>query len=45
MSRRARVRVGDLMPPVELTDHTGAPWQLGSLRGRPVVLILHRHLA
>ncbi|MDH4147013.1 MAG: hypothetical protein OEY23_17790 [Acidimicrobiia bacterium] len=37
--------VGDVVPDVELVDHTGGPWRLSSWRGRPVVLVLHRHLA
>lgn len=39
------VNVGDLAPDVDLVDHTGAPWRISDHRGRPVVLILHRHLA
>ena len=39
------VRFGDLMPDVELVDQAGRPWRLHEQRGRPVVLILHRHLA
>jgi peroxiredoxin len=39
------VRVGDLVPDVELIDHDGRPWVLSAHRGRPVVLVLHRHLA
>jgi peroxiredoxin len=37
--------IGDLVPDVELVDHTGARWRLSTCRGRPVVLLLHRHLA
>jgi len=44
-SRRTKMRVGDPVPDVELVDHEGRPWRLGEHRGRPVVLILHRHLA
>jgi len=36
---------GDLVPPVGLVDHEGNPWSLEDHRGRPIVLILHRHLA
>jgi peroxiredoxin len=36
---------GELLPDVALTDRHGQPWLLSSLRGRPVVLVLHRHLA
>jgi hypothetical protein len=38
-------RVGDVLPDIALTDENGAVWQLSDHRGRPVVLILHRHLA
>jgi peroxiredoxin len=36
---------GDLVPEVEMVDHEGHSWKLSSYRGRPVVLVLHRHLA
>jgi len=36
---------GDLVPPVALVDHEGNRWSLEDHRGRPIVLILHRHLA
>lgn len=39
------VRVGDLVPDVDLVDHRGSPWRLSDQHGRPVVLVLHRHLA
>lgn len=39
------LRVGDLVPDVDLVDHRGQPWTLSAHRGRPVVLVLHRHLA
>jgi peroxiredoxin len=39
------LRVGDLLPDVALVDHDGRPWRTGDQRGRPLVLILHRHLA
>jgi peroxiredoxin len=39
------VRVGDVVPDVELIDHTGNHWRLSDRRGRPIVLVLHRHLA
>ena len=41
----ATVRVGDVLPDVELVDHTGRPWRPSTFRGRPLVLILHRHHA
>jgi hypothetical protein len=39
------LRIDDLVPDVDLLDHDGRPWRLSEHRGRPVVLILHRHLA
>lgn len=36
---------GDLVPPIALVDHEGHPFGLEELGGRPIVLILHRHLA
>ena len=36
---------GDRLPDVELIDHEGEPWRPGDAIGRPLVLILHRHLA
>jgi hypothetical protein len=42
----ARVVVGDnLAGGPTLVDHRGVLWSLAAHRGRPVVLILHRHLA
>lgn len=41
----ATISVGDLLPEVELLDETGRPWLTAERRGRPLVLILHRHLA
>ncbi len=37
--------VGDALPDLELVDHQGRPWRTGNMRGRPLVLVLHRHLA
>jgi peroxiredoxin len=39
------IRVGDAVPDVTLRDHEDRPWRLHEHRGRPVVLVLHRHLA
>ena len=39
------LRIGDLVPDVELVDHDGDRWSIAEQRGKPVVLILHRHLA
>ena len=36
---------GDLLPDVALVDHEGHPWRFSDHRGRPLVLVLHRHLA
>jgi len=36
---------GDLLPDVTLVDHEGAPFRFSDQRGRPLVLVLHRHLA
>ncbi len=43
--RATRLRIGDPVPDVDLVDHLGDPWLLSQRRGRPVVLVLHRHLA
>jgi len=37
--------IGDPLPSLELVDHTGRPWRTADQRGRPLVLVLHRHLA
>jgi hypothetical protein len=39
------LRVDDVLPAVELVDHDGRPWRPGDHVGRPLVLVLHRHLA
>ena len=39
------LRLGEILPDIELVDHTGQPWHSSDQRGRPLVLILHRHLA
>jgi peroxiredoxin len=39
------LRIGDTLPDVELVDHEGRPWHTFDQLGRPLVLILHRHLA
>lgn len=43
--RNTRLRVGDLVPEVELVDHDGNTWRPSDHHGRPLVLVLHRHLA
>jgi peroxiredoxin len=39
------LRTGDVLPDVPLVDSSGRAWRLSDYRGRPAVLILHRHLA
>ncbi len=39
------LRIGDPLPDLELVDHTGQAWCTSDHRGRPLVLVLHRHLA
>jgi peroxiredoxin len=36
---------GDVLPDVALVDHEGRPWRFSDHRGKPLVLVLHRHLA
>lgn len=38
------MNIGDPIDDFTLPDHTGRPWRLGAHRGRPVLLIFHRHL-
>jgi peroxiredoxin len=45
MTPRTVIGEGDLLPSVALVDHEGNRWRLEQHRGRPIVLILHRHLA
>jgi peroxiredoxin len=45
MTPRNVIGEGDLLPSLALVDHEGNPWSLQEHRGRPIVLILHRHLA
>ncbi len=37
--------VGDALPDLAFVDADGQPWRLRDHLGRPLVLILHRHLA
>jgi len=37
--------IGSPAPDVATVDQDGQPWRLSTWRGRPVVLIFHRHLA
>ena len=39
------VQAPDAAPEIELTDAGGGTWRLRDHRGRPVVLVFHRHLA
>jgi hypothetical protein len=45
MTPRTVIGEGDLLPSVALVDHEGNRWSVEQHRGRPIVLILHRHLA
>ena len=45
MGDAVTLHVGDPFPDIELVDHFGRPWHTGQPRGRPLVLVLHRHLA
>lgn len=38
------MQLGDGLPDLDLIDHLGQAWRPGEHRGRPLVLILHRHL-
>ena len=42
---RAPLVVGEVVPDLMLLDHRGRPWLVGGPRERPLMLILHRHLA
>ena len=37
-------RAGDVVEDFELSDDQGQPWRLSEQRGRPLLLIFHRHL-
>lgn len=39
------LQIGDLVPDIDLIDHTGTRWSIADHRDKPLVLILHRHLA
>lgn len=39
------LHIGDSFPDIELVDQEGRLWRTAEMRGRPLVLILHRHLA
>lgn len=39
------LHVGDPFPDIELVDQHRRPWRTAERRGRPLVLVLHRHLA
>ncbi len=45
MSPNAALGEGDRLPAVALIDHAGQRWSIEDQLGRPLVLILHRHLA
>lgn len=37
--------IGDLLPDVALVDHEGTRFRFSDHRGRPLLIVLHRHLA
>jgi peroxiredoxin len=39
------VQPGDPAPAIDVVDEKGEQWRLSDHRGRPVLLIFHRHLA
>jgi peroxiredoxin len=39
------LKVGEPFPAIELVDHEGRPRRTADVRGQPLVLILHRHIA
>ncbi len=39
------IGVGDRLPALTLCDEENRPWRTENQAGRPMVLILHRHLA
>jgi peroxiredoxin len=45
MTSKHAIGEGDALPDVPLVDHGGRPWRFSDNRGRPLVLVLHRHLA
>jgi len=45
MNTPSIVKVGQFLPDIPLVDHDGNPWRFSDHRGRPLLLVLHRHLA
>jgi peroxiredoxin len=39
------VAIGERSPEIDLPDEAGNRWRLSEHRGRPVVVVFHRHLA
>jgi peroxiredoxin len=39
------VAIGEPAPEIDLPDDDGNRWRLSEHRGRPVVVVFHRHLA
>jgi hypothetical protein len=37
--------VGDAAPEIDLTTPDGRSWRLSDVRGRPALVVFHRHLA
>jgi hypothetical protein len=44
MTMTNRIDEGELVPDVALVDHDGNRWRFSDHRGRPILLVLHRHL-
>jgi hypothetical protein len=44
MAELSGIGVGEVVPDVALVDHEGLPYRLSEHLGRPLVMILHRHL-
>lgn len=45
MTTNRRVGPDDPLPEVTLVDHEGRAFRFEDHRGRPLVIVLHRHLA
>jgi peroxiredoxin len=45
MTRPDQIDEGELIPDLPLIDHDGEPWTFSDQHGRPLLLVLHRHLA
>ena len=45
MTHLDRIHEGEPIPDLPLIDHEGEPWRFSDQHGRPLLLVLHRHLA